>query len=319
MNPMTKIAELEAKRDALEQMLVAPERVPGEWLAIRRNLDTIGNEITARITSSTAQRAHPALTFNHWREARGVFEMQVACMTVHGKCNVTRAGFSGCCINGDGTVLTTKHQFVDLDGVVVPQTYTLRVLVAGEAVAVPYTLSQAYSVEDIALLVPVQRMSGIAHFEHRKVPLMSDYVFAAARVDETYAFMVSEGTFNYTNARQAFVTAHADNGWSGGPVFHFHDGHPVLVALVHGPYGQSNLATSVKMLPRSLLTDDANYDLRPYARRTYGGPTSTTPPTSAASISTDASSSTDTSTRTEASPAKDRSTRESGQVRSREE
>ena len=45
MDPVKKIEALEAKRDALEKALAVPERVPGEWLAIRQQVVATTSEI----------------------------------------------------------------------------------------------------------------------------------------------------------------------------------------------------------------------------------------------------------------------------------
>ena len=181
----------------------------------------------------------------------------VSRMVVRGVCQNTNVRFSGCIVSEKGHVLSTAHQLFAGD-FLVQQEYNMSMIVCGVCVVQQYTLEECNRENDYATFTPIDSFAEpAAHFQRRELPLHNDEVFLAARCGDTCSFILSEGIFNYPN----WVTAYADNGWSGGPVFHAYAGVPILVGLVCGRRGQTQYCTSIVLVPQKLLT---NVTVHPY-------------------------------------------------------
>lgn len=190
-----------------------------------------------------------------FREARTRIEHEVSLKVVRGTCMSTGAVFSGCIISGN-RILSTAHQLFS-GALLVEQDYKMSMLVEGRIRDEMYSLT-SYVLDKDEDYATFARESPVGTetvrfpcFEHFERPIPNDHVYCAARCGETCAFILSEGTYNYSH----WVTAFADNGWGGGPVFHLYDGHPTLVGLVRGSRGTTHHSTSISLVPKDLLTN----------------------------------------------------------------
>ena len=305
MDPLKEIDELKVKRAELEQALAVNGISEAREIAIRNQVAAYTQEILmwgGMLQGSRQPQQQPtaqaALTRNNWREAHTALQRLVSKMTVHVLGRTSGCQSSGCIINKNGRVLSTKHQLFDVNDRHMSENYEMKMMGdQGELRRVSYRIDHIYPDSDAALFMPVDVMQDCICFEHLHVPLHNDVTFVGARLSDphgerpsgmpAYTFLLSEGVLNYINTNEAFTTARAHEGWSGAPVFHFHDGpHPTLVGLVRRGHGPRDTFTLIALLPWDLLTSGGPQHGNIYALRTYPPRLAALAATSAASVDT---------------------------------
>lgn len=218
----------------------------------------------------------PSYLTRSMREAKKTFELNVAKKVVQGRMKWSDGDclFSGVLIDCDGTVLSTKHQLhqnCDLGNPRIDGDIQFTMCMLGEQCDLleeKYQLVKVDNECDLAWFEPCGKFNTDSYFRLRKIPHHHDLIFCGGRVEESAVFFLSEGILNYNGPNEAVVNAHADHGWSGGPIFHFHDTReePTLVGLVMCSFGQKNTVTSIQLLPDSVLTEGKRADAHFYSR-----------------------------------------------------
>ena len=271
MDTARKIAELEAERAELKKALAVPGISEAERIAIRQQVTATTTEITALygfLPRPAAPAAPAAASNHHVRGPETDMQHLVARMTV--RVEFTAAGCSGPCY-GSGCIIDNKWTVIAARHVVEPwfnaphaMCRCLMTDANGSCFTAAYSFGRTFGDDDIVTLVrtivPGETLPSpcTAFFERRAMAFHLDNVFTGARgpANSDHAtFVLSSGWFNYCTETTAFTSSWADEGWSGGPVFHFHDGTPTLCGIVQGRHGSVNCATNVQLLPQELLTD----------------------------------------------------------------
>ena len=194
---------------------------------------------------------------------------------------------SGCFIDKDGKVLTTKHalwknktqkngSLKEVSTKTIGGEYEVRFIHEQDKI-----ISWRYIVcpdddfgdTDIATLVPVPHaghetfQDPFDFFEKVEIPYQWDDVFVAGRRSSNEcALFVDEGSYNRVDLDFGVVTAFADKGWSGGPVFHLYYGEPTLVGIIQGQWGHDNVAAKALHVPSTLLTIHNHNNEKPYGK-----------------------------------------------------
>ena len=288
MDPANEIRELQAELAELKQALEVPERYAGAWHDINVNIAAIRNQITAlyglrRPQQQQQEQQQQLLVSGRVNGPRTDLQRRVALMTARVECVAANGEViswgSGCVIDANWTIVTAFHVVSGLadeavDGAIDrPPTHCRAMLldINGAPRRVNYNVLHRFDADgyDVATLVPAETLTEpcLNFFSRRVAAMHLDNVFTGARgpfaVDHV-VFLLSDGWLNYTTPTQAFTTAFADKGWSGGPVFHFLDNdQPSLCGIVKSGIGSETKqqATQVQLLPASLLTE-AVRDLR---------------------------------------------------------